>query len=200
MAFMRSSVRSRSTPPRGRMSQGGELALQAGWGGSIPLASTISYLGGGFRHPRILRPVTPAPLRVLGCPLGSGRPSLALLQGSLSFEGGALVGVRAVEGSRNPRPVLGRVPASPFDFTVVLAQPPGRIGCAANVEKPRQGSASLADSRFLTLDDVDPPHGGIVYPGFAGVAQSVERQLPKLDVEGSSPFARSKPSGPWLRW
>ena len=72
----------------------------------------------------------------------------------------------------NLSPPLGAVAPSDYSKPAVALQ--GRhLACLAPSAQSKTGIAS----------DPTAPH--------AGVAQLVERQLPKLNVEGSSPFARS---------
>lgn len=53
------------------------------------------------------------------------------------------------------------------------------------------GKPAWSEQQFRCLHLDRNPH---IECGNAGVTQLVECQLPKLDVEGSSPFARSTPT------
>src|SRR5690349_2320353 len=62
-----------------------------------------------------------------------------------------------------------------------------------------EGRWTAGDGRRATAGACSVPPGGLTYCYFAGVIQLVECQLPKLDVVGSSPIARSSnPSNKYL--
>jgi hypothetical protein len=175
-------------------------------GGSSPPASSTSFrtsegCPSGQREQAVNLPAhayvgsNPTPST---CPVGFARPDrVALLpRGSRPFVVGSS-GVRQASGASRPslpsasprrlrRFVVGVV-SSGVDVDLVFQDSDVDLGaaCAARSMYARRGARSAVDRKRIGRDSSSSFN-------FAGVAQLVERQPSKLNVEGSSPFSRSR--------